>query len=102
MITSGIGFIIDFSIYIINDLFVYGRNVREFLQCVFSILFVFIVSTKKIFYEQNLSMKNTVIKLLIYFSYQFVLLIIVSTVDQKIYNLVMTYSALQDSENIIK
>ena len=77
-LTSGIGWIIDFTIYsILVYLFDVNVSTANFISALPAITFVFIVSTRKTF-EKNNSRIPLKFKYLIYVVYQFVLVSLVS------------------------
>ena len=82
---SGVGWIIDFSVY---SLLAYLTEIKVILANIISsipaITYVFFISNKKIFEKSNskLSLK---VKYLIYFSYQIVLLLCVSSLGELIH-----------------
>ncbi|MGM9534388.1 MAG: GtrA family protein [Intestinibacter sp.] len=83
--TSGIGWILDFGIYIILSKY-FGWEVlyANFCSAIPSISFVFIVSTSKIFKNKKTKVSLSC-KYLIYFTYQMVLILSVSYIGQVLY-----------------
>ncbi len=85
LLVSGVGWIIDFSIYIILTNF--GNlnvGIANVLSSIPAITYVFIMSNKKIF--KNINSKLSLnIKYIIYFGYQFVLLFCISLLGEFLY-----------------
>lgn len=72
---SGIGWIIDFIIYnIFLSLFKINVDIANMISSLCGVTFVFIVSTRKIFINNN----NIKIKYIIYIAYQIVLILTAS------------------------
>ncbi|GAA0077146.1 hypothetical protein UT300005_15240 [Clostridium sp. CTA-5] len=90
ILISGTGWIIDFSIYyIITSKLGLYVGVANVISAIPAITFVFIVSTKKIF--SNTSSKFSLPqKYLIYFLYQIILISLISSLAQVIFNRVST------------
>ncbi|NFG60730.1 GtrA family protein [Clostridium sp. CMCC3677] len=90
ILISGTGWIIDFSIYyIITSKLGLYVGVANVISAIPAITFVFIVSTKKIF--SNTSSKFSLPqKYLIYFLYQIILISLISSLAQVIFNIVST------------
>ncbi|MGN2337043.1 GtrA family protein [Clostridium cagae] len=88
ILISGTGWVIDFSIYyIITSKLGLYVGVANVISAIPAITFVFIVSTKKIF--SNTSSKFSLPqKYLIYFLYQIILISLISSLAQIIFNIV--------------
>ena len=90
LFTSGIGWIIDFSLYSIFTTFL-GISVlyANMISSVPAVTFVFIVSTRKTFSNNatNISLKQ---KYFIYIIYQFILLLIISNLGQWLFDIMKT------------
>lgn len=90
LLTSGMGWIIDFSIYSIITTFL-GTNVlyANIISSIPAVTFVFFVSTKKTFSNNstNVSLK---LKYIIYIVYQLILLFIISSLGQWLFDILIT------------
>ena len=90
LFTSGIGWIIDFSLYSIFTTFL-GISVlyANMISSIPAVTFVFIVSTRKTFSNNttNISLKQ---KYFIYIIYQFMLLLIISNLGQWLFDIMKT------------
>lgn len=83
---SGIGWLIDFSIYLVlTACFGFDVFIANFLSAIPAITFVFLVSTRYVF-GMHLKGIDKVIRYLSYFLYQMILLYLVSTLSQALYN----------------
>lgn len=85
-VTSGIGWIIDISIYLLlAQVLGFPVGISNFISAIPAITFVFFVSIQKTFanYDGRISLKT---KYSIYFMYQIILLLIVSSLGQLAYN----------------
>lgn len=85
LLTSGIGWLIDFGIYSIIISF-FGINIlyANIISSIPAVTFVFIISTRKTFTngESNLSLR---MKYIIYIIYQFILLLFISNLGQYLF-----------------
>ena len=85
ILISGTGWLIDVGVYsilaLVFNLKVFFSNLAG---SILAITFVFYVSTKKIF-DSNKKNFPLVIKYIIYFMYQLILIILVSIIMQKLY-----------------
>ena len=89
--TSGIGWILDFGIYIIlTKHFGWEVLYANFCSAIPSITFVFIVSTSKIFKNKQTKL-SLPYKYLIYFIYQMILIISVSYIGQVLYGVFINF-----------
>lgn len=90
LFTSGIGWIIDFSLYSIFTTFL-GISVlyANMISSIPAVTFVFIVSIRKTFSNNttNISLKQ---KYFIYIIYQFMLLLIISNLGQWLFDIMKT------------
>ena len=90
---SGIGWLIDFCLYIILTT---KFNLEIFYGNIFSsipaISYVFLVSIKKIFVKSQKNTLTIVQKYIIYFIYQLLLIFFISIVAQNLYILVREYN----------
>jgi putative flippase GtrA len=95
ILTSGIGWIMDFSIY---SLLVSTLNMNvmysNMISALPAITYVFITSTKKIFNNNKTNMKLGY-KYLIYFIYQVMLLAIVSYIGQVLFDNIIDFITYQ-------
>ncbi len=93
LVVSGIGWLIDFSLYIILTT---KFNLEIFYANIFSsipaISYVFLISTKKIFTKSHRNNLTIIQKYIIYFIYQLLLIFIISIVAQNLYILVEKYN----------
>ena len=91
-ITSGIGWLIDFSIYSIITI-ILGIDVlyANIMSSIPAITFVFFVSTRKTFSNRskNISLK---LKYMIYVIYQLILLLFISSLSQWLFSIFLTIS----------
>jgi len=82
---SGIGWIIDFILYLFfSNVFNLKIIYSNILSSIPAVTFVFFVSTRKIFSKNNsrISLKE---KYLIYFLYQLILIVLISSLAQYLY-----------------
>lgn len=79
---SGIGWILDFSVYVVLGLITDNFMLNNILSSWVGVTFVFIFSTRKIF--QNNSKISLGLKYLVYIVYQCVLIFVVSKVLEEI------------------
>ena len=82
---SGIGWIIDFTLYLLfSNIFNLKIIHSNILSSIPAVTFVFFVSTRKIFSKNNsrISLKE---KYLIYFLYQLILILLISLLAQYLY-----------------
>ena len=83
LLVSGIGWLIDFSLYIILTA---EFNFKIFYANIFSsipaISYVFLISTKKIFTKSNRNNLTIIQKYMIYFIYQLLLIFFISIVAE--------------------
>jgi hypothetical protein len=90
---SGIGWLLDFSLYIILTT---KFNFKIFYGNIFSsipaISYVFLISTKKIFTKSHRNNLTIIQKYIIYFIYQLLLIFFISIVAQNLYTLVGKYN----------
>lgn len=90
---SGIGWLIDFCLYIILTT---KFNLEIFYGNIFSsipaISYVFLISTKKIFTKSHRNNLTIIQKYIIYFIYQLLLIFFISIVAQNLYILVREYN----------
>lgn len=90
---SGIGWLLDFSLYIILTT---KFNFKIFYGNIFSsipaISYVFLISTKKIFTKSHRNNLTIIQKYIIYFIYQLLLIFFISIVAQTLYTLVGKYN----------
>ena len=90
---SGIGWLIDFCLYIILTT---KFNLEIFYGNIFSsipaISYVFLISTKKIFTTSHRKKLTIIQKYIIYFIYQLLLIFFISIVAQNLYILVREYN----------
>lgn len=87
---SGIGYMIDVSIYFLLTSGLEWRvSYSNMISAIPAITFVFIVSVKKLF--EDTKKRPLIQKYMIYFMYQFLLLLAVSTVGQAIFDSVAHY-----------
>lgn len=93
LLVSGIGWLIDFSLYIILTA---EFNFKIFYANIFSsipaISYVFLISTKKIFTKSHRNNLTIIQKYIIYFIYQLLLIFFISIVAQNLYILVGKYN----------
>ena len=102
LLVSGIGWIIDFSIYIL--LISFGKlkvGFANILSSIPAITYVFLMSDKKIFKDNNskLSLK---VKYLIYFGYQLILLLSISGLAEFLYNKLIDFVTVSFLLNNLK
>lgn len=85
LLTSGIGWLIDFGIYSIITSF-FGINIlyANIISSIPAVTFVFIISTRKTFTNEdsNLSLR---MKYIIYIIYQLILLLFISNLGQYLF-----------------
>lgn len=82
---SGIGWLIDFTLYLLfSNIFNLKIIYSNILSSIPAVTFVFFVSTRKIFSKNNsrISLKE---KYLIYFLYQLILILLISLLAQYLY-----------------
>ena len=93
LFVSGIGWLIDFSLYAILTI---EFNLKIFYANIFSsipaISYVFLISTKKIFTKSQKNTLTIVQKYIIYFIYQLLLIFFISIVAQNLYILLGKYN----------
>ena len=93
LFVSGIGWLIDFSLYAILTI---EFNLKIFYANIFSsipaISYVFLMSTKKIFTKSQKNTLTIVQKYIIYFIYQLLLIFFISIVAQNLYILLGKYN----------
>ena len=93
LLVSGIGWLIDFSLYIILTA---EFNFKIFYANIFSsipaISYVFLISTKKIFTKSNRNNLTIIQKYMIYFIYQLLLIFFISIVAENLYILAGKYN----------
>lgn len=103
LIVSGTGWLIDFGLFYILSSFL-GLNVlfSNLISTIPAFTFVFLISTRKIF-RNNIKYLTLQQKYLVYFTYQFFLVISVSLLGQWLYGVshhsLITYNF---SDNIVK
>jgi putative flippase GtrA len=83
---SGVGWIIDFSVYTILTLVGVSAGIANFLSALPAITFVFFLATKKTF-RRNMGGVSLVWKYVLYVLYQLVLLTGVSYLNQTLFDL---------------
>lgn len=85
ILISGMGFIIDFTVYCICTKFI-GMQISysNMISAIPAITYVFFISTKKIFNEKKTKLP-IIYKYLIYFIYQIILITLISVVAQRVY-----------------
>ena len=102
LLVSGVGWLIDFTIYFILTKFI-GLKViyANILSSIPAITYVFLMSNKKIFKntESKLSIK---IKYLIYFGYQLILLFCISALGEFLYSKLLNIVAIPIILNNLK
>lgn len=102
LLVSGVGWLIDFTIYFILTKFI-GLKViyANILSSIPAITYVFLMSNKKIFKntESKLSIK---IKYLIYFGYQLILLFCISALGEFLYSKLLNIVAIPIIFNNLK
>ena len=82
---SGIGWVIDFTLYLLfSNIFNLKIVHSNILSSIPAVTFVFFISTRKIFSKNNsrISLKE---KYLIYFLYQLILIVLISLLAQYLY-----------------
>lgn len=82
---SGIGWLIDFTLYLLfSNIFNLKIIYSNILSSIPAVTFVFFVSTQKVFSKNNskISLKE---KYLIYFLYQLILIVLISLLAQYLY-----------------
>lgn len=88
LLVSGTGWLIDFSIYLLLTLkFNFAVGYSNFISGLPALTFVFLISTRKIFKNniEGLSLRR---KYVIYFLYQMILIVIVSSFGQFLYAII--------------
>ena len=90
LLTSGIGWVIDFSIYSTITTFL-GTNVlyANIISSIPAVTFVFFVSIKKTF-SNNSTKVSLKLKYIIYIVYQLILLFIISSLGQWLFDILIT------------
>jgi len=83
---SGLGWIIDFSVYWLLTSRGGEVGYSNFISAIPAVTFVFFVSTRKTF-RQNSSRFPLKTKYLIYLTYQLILLVVVSAIGQALYGM---------------
>ena len=93
LFVSGIGWLIDFCLYVILTI---EFNLKVFYANIFSsipaISYVFLISTKKIFTKSHRNNLTIIQKYIIYFIYQLLLIFFISIVAQNLYIIVGKYN----------
>ena len=93
LFVSGIGWLIDFSLYVILttkfDLKIFYANIFSSIP---AISYVFLISTKKIFTKSHRNNLTIIQKYMIYFIYQLLLIFLISIFAQNLYILVGKYN----------
>lgn len=102
MLVSGIGWMIDFSIYSLLTYFL-GIKVlfANILSSIPAITYVFLMSNKKIFKNNNTKF-SLKIKYIIYFIYQFFLILVVSILGEYLYSKLINYNLITNIYNNLK
>ena len=99
---SGIGWLIDFILYLIfSNIFDFRIIYSNILSSIPAVTFVFFVSTRKVFIKnkRGLTLKE---KYLIYFLYQVILIITISLLGQYLYLLILKNIAIKIKLKILK
>ncbi|WP_405356280.1 GtrA family protein [Fusobacterium animalis] len=99
---SGIGWLIDFTLYLIfSNIFDFRIIYSNILSSIPAVTFVFFVSIRKIFIKnkKGLTLKE---KYLIYFLYQVILIITISLLGQYLYLLILKNIAVKIELKILK
>ena len=99
---SGIGWLIDFTLYLIfSNIFDFRIIYSNILSSIPAVTFVFFVSIQKIFIKnkKGLTLKE---KYLIYFLYQVILIITISLLGQYLYLLILKNIAVKIELKILK
>ena len=99
---SGIGWLIDFTLYLIfSNIFDFKIIYSNILSSIPAVTFVFFVSTRRIFIKnkRGLTLKE---KYLIYFLYQVILIITISLLGQYLYLLILKNIAVKIELKILK
>ena len=99
---SGIGWLIDFTLYLIfSNIFDFRIIYSNILSSIPAVTFVFFVSIQKIFIKnkKGLTLKE---KYLIYFLYQVILIITISLLGQYLYLLILKNIAIKIKLKILK
>ena len=93
LFVSGIGWLIDFCLYVILTI---EFNLKVFYANIFSsipaISYVFLISTKKIFAKSHRNNLTIIQKYIIYFIYQLLLIFFISIVAENLYILAGKYN----------
>lgn len=102
LLVSGVGWIMDFSIYFVLTHFAnFNVGFANILSSIPAITYVFIMSNKKIF--ENLHSKLSLkIKYLIYFAYQLLLLLSISLFGEFLYNKLVNLLTIEFLLNNLK
>lgn len=94
VVISGMGWLIDFTVYcLITGLFSLPVGIANVISSTPAITFVFFTSTKKTFQNKPGSLKLGY-KYLIYFGYQLVLLVCISTFGQFLFTVIEASSLI--------
>ena len=99
---SGIGWLIDFTLYLIfSNIFDFKIIYSNILSSIPAVTFVFFVSTRRVFIKnkRGLTLKE---KYLIYFLYQVILIITISLLGQYLYLLILKNIAVKIELKILK
>lgn len=89
IVVSGVGWVIDFSVFLfLSTILAVDIFFSNIISAIPAISFVFFVSTKRVF-QAKTSRINKKNKLLIYITYQLILLISISSFGQLIYNVLL-------------
>ena len=99
---SGIGWLIDFTLYLIfSNIFDFRIIYSNILSSIPAVTFVFFLSTRKVFIKnkRGLTLKE---KYLIYFLYQVILIITISLLGQYLYLLILKNIAIKIKLKILK
>lgn len=105
LMVSGIGFILDFSIYYaLTDFLEINIVYANIISAIPAVTYVFLISTRKIFATKK-SNRSISDKYIIYFIYQIILLILISLLAQflynKFYHLASNYLVIKNNFKII-
>ncbi len=87
-LVSGVGWCLDFSLYLIlTKIFGFKVSYANMISSIPAITYVFIMSNKKIFSNKK-SKINLKYKYIIYFIYQIILVTLMSFLGEKIFNVI--------------
>lgn len=97
ILVSGLGWVIDLSVYILF-ITLFGTEVfySNIISAIPAITFVFFTSTKKIFQNRTSRLKSKY-KFIIYLVYQLLLLLLISSLGQYLYDTLMNNVSLFSS-----